>query len=101
MRKVSKQSGFAFLELVLIIVIIGALVVIGMWVYGQHKSKNDTASNGTALNSTQSPVAQNVSQAPSIGSASDLNTALSTLNQNDPATANSSDQNQLDAQTSF
>jgi Tfp pilus assembly major pilin PilA len=95
-----KQAGFAFLELVLVIVIIGAIVVIGLWVYQKRQSGTETTA-GTAPSSSQSPVAKNVSSAPQISSTDDLDKALTTLNQNDPAAANSGDQSQLDSQTSF
>jgi Tfp pilus assembly major pilin PilA len=101
MRKPLKQSGFAFLELVLVIVIIGAIVVIGLWVYQKRQPGTETTAGTTPSSSTQSPVAKNVSSAPQISSTDDLDKALTTLNQNDPAAANSGDQSQLDSQTSF
>lgn len=102
MRIRKQQSGFAVLELVLVIVIIAAIVVAGLWVYNRNKSGNGTeTASTTPTTSTQSPVAHNVSTAPTINSTSDLDKALATLNQNNPATTNSSDQSQLDSQASF
>lgn len=100
MRKSLKQSGFAFVELLLVIVIIGAIVVIGLWVYNRHQPSNETATD-TNSSSSQSPVAHNVSTAPQVSSTGDLDKALTTLDQNDPAAANSGDQSQLNSQTNF
>lgn len=101
MRIRKQQSGFAVLELLLVVVIVAAIVVVGLWVYNRNKSGTETADNTTQNSQTQSPVANNVSAAPQISSASDLDKALATLNANNPSTANTSDQNQLDSQTSF
>lgn len=96
-----RQSGFAFLELLLVVVIIGAVVVIGMWVYQKGLPGAKTASDTTSSSNTQSPIAHNVSSPPTVSSTSDLDKALATLNQNDPAASNNSDQNQLDSQAGF
>lgn len=101
MRIHKQQSGFAILELVLVVVIVAAIVVVGLWVYNKNQSDNSTASNTASTSKTQSPVAHNISTAPQINSTSDLDRALVTLNQNNPATSNNSDQRQLDSQTSF
>lgn len=100
MRIRKQQSGFAVLELILVVIIVAAIVVAGLWVYNRNKSTNETAST-TPINSTESPVAHNVSSAPAIHSTGDLDKALATLNQNNPDTANISDQSQLDSRTSF
>lgn len=93
-----QQSGFVVLELILVVVIIAAIVVVGLWIH--NRSKTTTTANTTPTNSTQSPVANNVSTAPTITKTSDLDSALNTLNQNDPSAANSSDSSQLNSQTS-
>jgi Tfp pilus assembly protein FimT len=97
MRIRKQQSGFAIVELAIVVVIVAAIVVIGLWVHNRSKT---TTANTLPTNSTQSPVANNVSTAPAISKASDLDSALDTLNQNDPGTANGSDSSQLNSQTS-
>jgi flagellar basal body-associated protein FliL len=96
MRTSKQQAGFAVLELILLVVILAALVAGGLWVYRKNQASKQATSS-----STQSPVAHNVSTAPAINSTDDLDTALTTLDQNDPAAASSSDQTQLDSQVSF
>lgn len=98
MRIRKQQSGFAVLELVLVVVIIAAIVVVGLRIH--NRSKTTTTANTLPTNSTQSPVANNVSKAPPVNSTSDLDNALNTLNQNDPPTANSADSSQLSSQAS-
>lgn len=101
MRIRKQQSGFAAIEVVLVVVIVAAIVAIGLWVYNKNKSDTDTTSSTAPTSHVQSPLAHNVSTAPQINSTSDLEKALTVLNQNNPATANSSDQSQLDSQTQF
>jgi predicted negative regulator of RcsB-dependent stress response len=96
MRNRKQQSGFAVVELVLVVVILAAIGFVGWWVYQKH----NTADTTSAV-SAQSPVAKNVSTAPTINSTSDLDAALNALNRNDPSTANGSDANQLDSQSDF
>lgn len=99
MRIRKQQSGFTVVELVAVVVIIAAIVAVGWWVYSQRNG-NDKVADTRPTSSTQSPVANNVSKAPQINSTSDLDKALQTLNQNDPATANAADSSQLSSQAS-
>lgn len=100
MRIRKQQSGFAIIELVLIVVILVAIGFAGWWVY---QKRNDTTapSPTTTASNTQSPVAKNVSTAPTVNSTSDLDKELNTLDQNDPSTTNSADSSQLDSQSNF
>lgn len=100
MRTRKQQSGFAVIELVIVVVILAAIGFAGWWVYQRQHNKTTTA-NMTPTTSTQSPVANNVSSAPVVNSTSGLDAALNTLNQNDPSAANSSDSSQLSSQTNF
>ena len=100
MRIRKQQAGFAIAEFVLVIVILAAIGLAGWWVYQHHHTATTTA-NTTSANDTQSPVANNVSTAPAVTKTSDLDSALNTLDQNDPSAANSSDSSQLDSQTNF
>lgn len=95
-----QQSGFAIVELVVVVAILAAIGVAGWWVY-QRQNTADTTASTSPTSSTQSPVAKNVSTAPPVNSTSDLDSALSTLNQNDPGTASGSDSSQLSSQTNF
>lgn len=102
MRIRKKQHGFAAVELVLVVVILAVIVVAGWWVYQQRADKTAAAPTTTsATSTTQSPVAHNVSTAPPVNSTSDLDKALTTLNQNDPSTTNSADSSTLSSQASF
>lgn len=100
MRIRKQQSGFAVAELVLVVVILAAIGLAGWWVYQHHHTATTTAST-TPANNTQSPVANNVSAAPAVTKTGDLDSALNTLDQNDPSAANSSDSSQLDSQANF
>jgi len=99
MRIRKQQSGFAVVELVVVVVILAAIGFVGWQVY--QKQSGATTANTPPTANTQSPVAKDVSAAPSVDSTSDLDAALNTLNQNDPSTANSSDSSQLSSQTNF
>lgn len=101
MRIHKQQSGFAFVEFALVVVVLAAIGFAGWWVYQKHNTSTPTATNTTPANSSQSPVVNNVSKAPAINSTSDLDAALNTLDQNDPSTANSSDSSQLSSQSNF
>lgn len=103
MRIRKQQSGFAVVELVLVVVVVAAIVVAGLWVYQKNNDKSDAASNTASENAaqTQSPVANNVSTAPPVKSSSDLDRALNVLDQNDPSTANKADSGMLSAQSDF
>jgi cytoskeletal protein RodZ len=100
MRIRKQQSGFAIAELVLIVVILVAIGFVGWWVY-QKRNDTTTPSTTTTANDAQSPVAKNVSTAPTVNSTSDLDKELNTLNQNDPSATNNADSSQLDTQANF
>lgn len=100
MRIRKQQSGFAVVELVVVVVILAAIGFVGWWVYQKRNTPATTASTAST-SSTQSPVAKDVSTAPPVNSTSDLDNALSTLNQNDPSAASSSDSSELNSQTNF
>ena len=95
MKLRKNQAGFSAVELFLILVIVGALAFIGYAVYHRQKSAVDTSSG--SANSQSS--AKDVSSAPAVSTTSGLDKAATTIDQNDPATANTSDSSQLDSQT--
>ena len=87
MRNHEGQSGFTIIELVLVVVAL-ALVGFGGWkVYDTHHNAIPA----------QSPTAS-VPSAPAVSSATDLNSAQTALDQNDPSNSNTTDLSQLDSQ---
>lgn len=96
MTKHAKQQGFALLELVAVVVIIGLVALVGVKVYGAHKDKalsNETTATTTA---SQTQVSSDQATVPQIKSATDLDKASQMLDQNDPDSSNASDSAQLD-----
>ncbi len=89
----TNQSGFSVVELAIVVSVIAALSFVCYSVYNQQHNK--TASTTGA---SQSAKASDVASAPTISSTSDLNKALTTLNQTDPSGSNNTDASQLDAQ---
>ncbi len=83
-----RQAGFAHLGLLVMILVLVGIVVFAGWRIHSHATKV----------SSQNVTTVSVPAAPSVSSASDLNTAATTLDQNDPTNSNSSDLNQLDSQ---
>ena len=102
MRIRKHQGGFAAAELVLVAVILAAVILAGWWVYKNHKTTPTASTTATtSASQSQSPVASNVSTAPQVNSTRGLDAALTTLNQNDPSAANSSDSSQLSSESNF
>lgn len=85
------KSGFAIVELVAILVVVGLLSFVGYTAYNKLHNNASVAST-----TTQKPVATDVKPTPAINSTSDLTNAESTLDQTD--TSSSSDLNSLDSQ---
>jgi prepilin-type N-terminal cleavage/methylation domain-containing protein len=92
MRIRTNQSGFSAIELVIVVGVVAVLGLVGYMVYSRTMGQPTVA--------TESATASDVSAAPTISSASDLDTALNVLNQNDPSAANNSDSSQLSTQMS-
>lgn len=83
--KRQSQSGFAVGELVVALVIVVAVVVVGFFVWHEH-NKSSSMSANTSSN-YQSPTTSTPA-APQINNASDLNTAMSALNQTSVSSSN-------------
>jgi prepilin-type N-terminal cleavage/methylation domain-containing protein len=97
MRSRGNQAGFSAFEVIVAVLVVAIIAVAGCWVY----NRNHTAQPGTTqANSSDvsSPKATDVSPAPQINNTGDLTKAEQVLDQNDPATANSADSNQLNNQ---
>ena len=89
----TNQHGFSAVELVIALVIVAVLGFVGYTVYNRQNNKT-----ATTQPTTTTSTASNVPSAPIIDSAGDLDKASATLDQVDPASSNSSDSSQLDAQ---
>ena len=85
------KSGFAIVELVAILVVVGLLSFVGYTAYNKLHNNSSVAST-----TTQSPVATDVKPTPTINSTSDLTNAESALDQTD--TSSSADLSSLDSQ---
>lgn len=98
MKKLS-QSGIAVVELAVVLVVLVALGGAGYYVWHSHKANNNnTTATTTSSSSYQSP-STSVPAAPQVNSASDLNSAMSALNQTN-VTAGNTDSSQLSTQAS-
>ena len=93
----TKQSGFSMVEIILVLVILGLTGFIGYSVY-THRAGTPTVSSQPPTGGQ--PTANNVSSPPQVNSASNLDQAQQTLDQNDPTSANTSDSLQLNSQLS-
>lgn len=90
-----KQSGFAAIELVLVLVIVAAIGGIGYYATHKHSQANQQS----VATSASQPAPVSTPVAPQITTASDLNTAMQALNQTQVG-ANNTDSSQLNTQVS-
>lgn len=93
--KRQSQSGFAVIELVLIVVIVAVIAGVGYYVWNSHKATPTTAATITASSYQSPPVTTQT--APQVTSPSDLNSAMRTLNQTSVSSSNT-DSSQLSTQ---
>lgn len=114
MRRFNRQSGFALLEVILVVAVLAAAGLTAWWVYERQPGAKTASTADTLPGSTttspsgtssasainKSLVATNVPAAPQIKSASDLDSALQTLDQTDPAAQNNGDTTQLNTSAS-
>lgn len=99
MKLRANQSGFSAVELVIILVFVGALAFVGNTVYNRQQDKK-TADNTSQQAADESATATDVRSAPEIKSTDDLDKASATLNQIDPDGSNNTDASQLDRELS-
>lgn len=90
MKTLNKQAGFSVVEVVLVLAVIAILAVVGIRVMGN--SSNDKTETSTTTTSKSS--------IPEVKKTSDLDTAATTLDQNDPTTTNAADSASLDSDLS-
>ncbi|HUY53439.1 MAG TPA: hypothetical protein VMV24_02600 [Candidatus Dormibacteraeota bacterium] len=102
-----QRSGFAVIELIIILVVLIAITSTGYYIW--HKSKttpsiktakitSSTAATNTAALNYQSPPTTTVT-APQVSTSSDLNSAMQSLNQAS-ISSNNTDNSQLSTQAS-
>lgn len=89
------QKGFAFFELILVMVIVAAVAMVGVRVMG-HKGTN--ASNETSSSLTEkSKITSKAISIPEIVNKADLDKADTALDQNDNSADDNHDSGTLDA----
>jgi len=93
MRHTRNQSGFSVIALALVVLVIGVLGFAGYTVY--NRQNNEPSSSNTNPVS-QPPAVSDAQTPPEVNSTSDLDKALTVLDQTD--TSSSSDSAQLDSQ---
>ncbi len=95
-----RQHGFTAIEAIIIVVVLAGLAGVGyVFISMYHKATTPVASVTTTNGSTSQTASVSVPSAPQVKSSSDLNSALSTLNQVD-LDAGLSDSSQLGSQSS-
>lgn len=92
-----KQAGFAILEVVLIVVILAIVGFAGYKVYQAGKNTDTTNSTPTTQSTKDDIQVTDVATAPQVQSASDLDEALTTLDQTDPGGSNADDAAVIDS----
>ncbi|HEX7260134.1 MAG TPA: hypothetical protein VF272_04355 [Candidatus Saccharimonadia bacterium] len=96
MKLLKNQSGFAILELALIVAV---LAVVGYVAYDAYNAKQTATKTEAPATVKQSNGVNDVPAAPEVNSTEDLTAAEKTLDQIDPE-ANATDSAQLDSQLS-
>lgn len=104
------ESGFSIIESLLVVVALGLIGFAGNYVYQTNKAV-DTLNSSSKANQTITPTADTKTTitpattatvapivTPEVKTSSDLNTAQTTLDQNDPTTGSSNDVAELDAE---
>lgn len=92
------QSGFAVVEAVVLVVIVAAIVATGIFVAHEQNKKYAPAASTSASSTYQSPTTSTPT-APQINKASDLQNAMTALNQTSVSSSNT-DSSQLSTYSS-
>ena len=93
-----KQSGFAVMELAIILVLLAAVAGVGYAVWNRQQNNTNVPTHNLTFSAYKSPPTS-VPTAPTITNAADLNAALQALNRTS-INSNTTDSNQLYAQAS-
>jgi cell division protein FtsN len=96
--KKQSQSGFAIVELVMVAVVLAVIVIAGYYVLHNRKTNSSSTSTSSSLVAGYQSPTTTTPPAPQINSASDLNSAMSALNQTSVGSSNT-DSSQLTTQT--
>lgn len=91
-----KQSGFAGLELLVVVVIAAAVALVGYYVWQGHNVKTTSLPVASSSNVSSPPVT--TPPAPQITTASDLSSAMQALN-GTSVSSNNTDSSQLTTQS--
>ena len=103
----NKQSGFALIEGIIVIVVLAALVVVGYYVIHSKSSNSNVAPVASTMSSTKAGTSEATTPsgptvatpaAPQITTASDLNAAMQALN-GTSVSSNNVDSSQLTTQS--
>lgn len=100
MSRMNRQAGFGHVAMVLVVLVFGAIGAIGYTLYA-NPARNEQAQQQGAVKRTDprsTEATLNVPAAPQIKSASDLDRAMTVLNEVDPGSASEADNKQLDRQ---
>jgi len=95
------QNGSAFIGVILVVLVFGAVIFAGYKVYSSRSDADNSLTNtaSTSHSSSTKGKVSSVPAAPQVSSASDLDKATQSLDATDPAASNSTDTTQLDSQT--
>ena len=93
------QSGFALIELVVILVILVGVIGVGYYIYSHRSGAVTSQTATTSSSSTPTSTAPTTFAAPQVNSPAQLSSALTALNNAD-ISGNSTDSSQLTTQTS-
>ncbi len=93
------QSGFALIELVVILVILVGVIGVGYYIYSHRSGAVTGQTAATSSSSTPTSTAPTTFAAPQVNSPAQLSSALTALNNAD-ISGNSTDSSQLTTQTS-
>lgn len=90
------NSGFALLEILAAVVVVGLIAFAGVKLYGAQKDKSLDSDSATNSSIKQQQLESSVNSVPQINSSADLDKASRVLDENDPGATNTNDTAQLD-----
>ena len=99
--KRNRRTGFAVLELIVVIVLVIAILGVGYYVWHNRKSgvKTTSTSAPSTTSKYQSPTTTTPLAPPQVNNSADLNAAMQALNQTSISSSNT-DSSQLSTQAS-
>ena len=102
MSRMNRQSGFSHIALVLVVLVFGAIGAIGYTLYANPKVPDANQGQGSVKRTDPrtTEATLGVPAAPQIKTASDLDRAMTVLNEVDPGSQSQADSTQLNGQLS-